>query len=167
MTTVSKLKPQEAKGEVSKTEKTTALTPFEEMERLFDEFLPRAWMRPFGQWPRFGEMGVFEGKTPRVDVVDRESEVLVRAEVPGVEKDKLDVSISEHMLTISGSTSHEEEKEEGNYYRKETSRGEFYRSVRLPGNVDTEHVKASYKDGLLEVTLPKLEKEQRRKVAVE
>ena len=78
------------------------LTPFEEMERLFDDFFPPSWMRGWhGGWPSWSALEApFEGRTPRVDVIDRDEEVVVRAELPGVKKDDLEVSLAENLLTV-------------------------------------------------------------------
>lgn len=145
------------------------VSPFEEMERLFDNFSSRGWMRPFSRdWPAWGDVaGPFEGKTPRVDVIDREAEIVVRAELPGVEKKDLDISLTDNSVTIKASTAREEKEEKGNYYRCEISHGAFARSVALPGDVDTEGAKAAFKDGVLELTLPKVERSRRRKIKVE
>ncbi|MDE2089817.1 MAG: Hsp20/alpha crystallin family protein, partial [Gammaproteobacteria bacterium] len=76
------------------------------MEHMFDEFFPRGWMRPSRwEWPSgLGPGPSFEGRLPRVDVLDRDDAVVVRAEVPGVKKDDLDVSLSERSVTIRGSS---------------------------------------------------------------
>ena len=136
------------------------VSPFEDMDRWFEGFFPRGWMRPSRMdWPRWGEMAApFEGRMPKVDVIDHDEEVVVRAEVPGVEKDDLDVSISDNTVTIKGETRREEKEEKGDYYRCETSRGAFARTVMLPDYVDTEGAKAKFKDGVLELMLPKVEK---------
>ncbi len=146
-----------------------ALSPFEEMDRLFESVLPRGWMRPFRmEWPRWGELAApFEGRMPKVDVIDRDEEVVVRAEVPGVEKEDLDVSVSDNAVTIKGQTKREEKEEKGDYYRCEISRGAFTRTVMLPGVVDADKAKAQFKDGVLELTLPKVEEAKRRTVRID
>lgn len=146
-----------------------ALSPFEEMDRLFESVLPRGWMRPFHmEWPRWGELAApFEGRMPKVDVIDRDEEVVVRAEVPGVEKEDLDVSVSDNAVTIKGQTKREEKEEKGDYYRCEISRGAFTRTVMLPGAVDADKAKAQFKDGVLELTLPKVEEAKRRTVRID
>jgi hypothetical protein len=80
---------------------------------------------------------VFEGRMPSVDVIDRDNEILVRAEIPGVDKKDLDVSVTEDSVCIKGSVQHEEEEEKGEYYRRETSSGSFARTMILPSEVDT------------------------------
>lgn len=143
------------------------MNPFEEMERLFEASFPGAWLRPW-RWPTFNEMAApFEGRMPKVDVIDRENEVLLRAELPGVNKDDIEVSLSDHSVVIKGSTSKEEKEEEGNYYRRETMRGEFSRTVTLPADVDTEKAGAKFTDGVLELAMPKSEKSKRRSIKVD
>ena len=149
-----------------------ALTPFDEMDRVFDRLLegfgPR-WMRPLGwEWPWTAEgEGGLEYRMPRVDVIDRDEAVVVRAELPGVEKKDLDVSMTERTLTIKATTHRESEEEKGEYQRRETLRGEFLRTVTLPAEVNGEKAKAVFKDGMLELTLPKLEVAKRRTITVE
>ncbi len=149
-----------------------ALSPFEEMEermdRLFEGFLPRGWMRPF-HWERpfLGELAHLEMKMPKVDVIDRENEVLVRAEVPGVAREDIEVSVEENTVTIKGKTSHEEKEEKGDFYRCEIRRGAFSRTVALPRGVDGAKARATFKDGILELSLPKLEKSRRVSVKVQ
>ena len=106
---------------------------FEDMERLFDTFFAQGWPRPWHQeWPALGEANkLFEAPLPRVDVIDRDGEIIVKAELPGVDKKDLDVSMTEDSLTIKGSTRHEEKEEKDNYYRSEISRGEFMRTLAL------------------------------------
>jgi HSP20 family protein len=141
------------------------LSPFEGFDRMFDEFLGRGWMRPFRRdWLAFPE---FEMTMPKVDVIDRDEEVVVRAEVPSVKKEDIEVSISGNMVTIKGETKKEEKEEKGDYYRAEISRGSFSRMVSLPADVDESKAKAALKDGVLELTLPKIEKAKRRTIKVD
>src|SRR5688572_26777047 len=89
-----------------------ALSPFEEMDRLFESFFPRGWMRPFRtEWPTWPEM-MPAARVPQVDVLDRDADILVRAEIPGVKKEDLDVSLTDDSVTIRGSARREEEEEE-------------------------------------------------------
>lgn len=143
-------------------------SPLEEIERYFDRVFPHRWLEPF-RWerPHWPELGtVFEGRMPRVDVIDREDEIVVHAELPGVEKEDLDVSMTENTVTVKGSTKREEKEEKGDYYRCEISRGAFARTVALPGDVDTEKAAATFKDGILELKLPKVSKSKRRSVPI-
>ena len=99
--------------------------------------------------------------------MDKEEVVIVRAEVPGMKKEDLEVSVTDNTVTIRGSTKHEEKTEEGEYYRCEISRGEFSRTVGLPAEVDGDKAKATFKDGVLELTLPKVAVSKRRSIKVE
>jgi HSP20 family protein len=157
--------PVKANTEVSKSN-TSMLNPFEEMERIFEASFPGAWLRPW-RWPMLNEMATpFEGRLPKVDVIDREDEVLVRVELPGVNKDDIEVSLTDHSVQIMGSTSKEEKEEEGSYYRHETMRGKFSRTVTLPSNVDTEKASAKFKEGILELVVQKRERAMRRSIKV-
>jgi HSP20 family protein len=144
------------------------LSPFEEMDRLFERFFPHSWLRPWrAELPGWGELMPFEVRTPRVDVIDHEDELIVRAEVPGVKKDDLDVSVTDDTITIHGEVKHETAEEEGEYYHREMTYGSFYRVIPLPAGVDTEKCKVTFKDGILEMKLPKLEAAKRRKIEIE
>ena len=139
----------------------------EDIEQLFDDFLRRGWPHPWRMgWPGFAEPSP-GFRAPRVDVIDRDGEVVVQAEIPGVDRKDLDISVSEDSVTIRGETRSEEQQEEGEYYRCEISRGSFSRTVALPGDVDNDKCKTSFKDGVLELTVPKVEKAKRRTIKVE
>ena len=143
-----------------------ALSPFEEMDRLFSRMMGRpfsaGWMDPLRyEWPSL------QAEMPRVDVIDRDKEVVIRAEIPGVAREDLEVTMDDNTVTFRGSTRHEEEKEEGEYHYRETSRGEFCRTITLPANVDAGKAKAHYKDGMVELVLPKVQPSQRKKIKVE
>lgn len=146
-----------------------ALSPFEEMERLFEGFMSGHLLRPFRwDWPSWGEpMSLLENRLPRVDIIDRDDEIVLRAEMPGVEKKDLDVSLTDNTVTIKGRTYQEQREEQGNYYRSEMSRGAFARTVTLPGDVEGAKAKATFKDGVLELSLPKTETSKRRSITVE
>jgi len=155
--------------EVQQGEPQRALSPFEEMDRMFDRFMHSGWMRP-SQWemPRMPRMQMpFAGKMPSVDVIDGDEEITIRAEVPGVAKDDLEITMTDTTVTIKGKTSHEEKEVKGDYFRQEISRGSFTRTVALPSAVDTDQAKTTFKDGLLELTAPKIEKVTRRTIKVE
>ncbi len=135
---------------------------FSEFDRMFEEFFNRRWMRPFG-WSR--PLAEFED-LPRVDVIDREAEVIVRAALPGYRKEDVEVSIANGVLTLRGETRAESKEEKGDYYCREILRGEFARSLALPADVDEAKASATMKDGILELVLPKLEKSKRRTIPI-
>lgn len=158
-----------AKGTPTKepTRTPSRSDPFTEMDRWFERMMGRpwgrGWMEPLrGEWPVFGRE-----ELPRVDVVDRDTEVVVRAEVPGVPREDLEVTLSGNTVTFRGTVMREEEKEEGEYHYRETSRGEFTRTVTLPADVDGNAARAKYRDGIVELTLPKVEASQRKHIEIE
>lgn len=143
-------------------------TSFEDMERMFEDFGPGGWLRHWRhEFPRWEHLMPFEGRAPRVDVIDRDEEVVIHAELPGVNKKDLDVSLTDDAVTIKGTSTHEEKEEKGDYFRREMSRGEFSRTVSLPCEVDDSKAKATFKDGIMELVLPKVEPTKRRSVKVE
>lgn len=160
---------KESNQELQKQEPARTPSPFEEMDRLFEHYFSRGWLHPF-RWarPSWDELPMpFEGKMPKVDVVDHDNEVIVRAEVPGVDKKDLDISVTENTVSIKGSTSHEAKEEKGDYYRCEISRGSFSRVVPLPAEVDAEKASSKFKDGVVELTLPKAKKAKRHTIKVD
>ena len=160
---------KESKQALLKPEPARSLHPFEEMDRLFENYFSHGWLHPF-RWrqPSRGETTMpFEGRMPRVNVIERDDEVIVKAEVPGVDKKDLDISVTDDTVSIKGSTRHEEKDEEGDYYHCEISRGSFSRVVPLPAEVDAEKASSKFKDGILELTLPKIKKAKRHSIKVD
>lgn len=162
----------EALAVTGKPAAARALSPFEEMDRMFENFLGRSWPRPWAHPPRWDlpawpEMPAMNLRMPKVDIVDQDNAVVVRAEVSGVKKEDLEISLGDNTVTIRGRTQHEEKEEKGDYYRSEISRGEFSRTVALPCDVDSDKSSAKLVNGILELTLPKLEKAKRRSLKVE
>jgi HSP20 family protein len=137
---------------------------FDEMDRLFGRFLGRR----FGHmgWPRMWWPEELEVPWPSVDIYDEKESVVVKAEIPGVRKEELEVNVTEDAVTISGEKKKEEKKEEKDYYRLERSYGSFRRSFPLPADVDSSKAKAKFKDGVLEVTIPKTEKAKKKEIKV-
>ncbi|HYX63209.1 MAG TPA: Hsp20/alpha crystallin family protein [Burkholderiales bacterium] len=148
-----------------KLERIPPARPFGDIARTMDELFGRRWLRPF-EWERWERPFAEVAAMPSVDVIDRDDEVVVRAEVPGYKKEDIEVSVSDSLLTIKGETKTEEKEEKGDYYRCEISHGAFSRSIGLPATVDDSKAKASMKDGVLELTLPKLEKSKRHTIAI-
>lgn len=154
--------------EIRKAAPAHSLISFDEMDRLFDSFLRRSWLRPLHfDWPTSDIALPFNGHLPKVDVIDRENDILIRAETPGVEKKDLDITVGEDNVTIKGTTRREAENEKGDYYRHELSEGSFSRTIGLPASVDSPKAKANFKDGILELVLPKIEKAKRHNVKIE
>lgn len=162
-----------AKKEISREMETATHIPrlpasFKEWERMFEDFMPRRWVWPFQMdWPTWMDMTLpFNGNLPKVDVIERDGEVVVRAEVPGVEKKDLDVTVTDNTVTLKGRTTHEQKEEKGDYYRSEISRGSFARTVTLPAEVEGPKAQASFKEGMLELVIPKVHKSDRHSVKI-
>ena len=157
--------------EIQSSDKDRVPSPFGEMDHWFDDFFHPGWMHPCRQqWPNWRDRDIespIKGRIPKVDVIDRDKEIVIHAELPGVNKDDLDVSLTENAVNIRASTKHEEKEEKGEYFRREMSRGEFQRTIPLPVNVDSENAKASFKDGIMELTLPKVKNSKRKTIKVE
>lgn len=128
----------------------------EEINRLFD--LPSS-----DDWGRESE---FFGWAPAVDVYEDKDCVMVKAELPGMKKEDIDISLHEGSLIISGERKSESTVNEGESSRSERFFGRFQRSLELPRPVDPNNVKASYKDGILTVTLPKTEESKPKQITV-
>jgi HSP20 family protein len=138
------------------------------MDRLFEDFMrPGA---PFGfRWPErlFGRWPVeFDVRAPALDVFEEKDAVVVKAEVPGMTKDDLRVDVSGDVLTLRGEKKKEEKVEEDDYYCQERMYGAFTRSIRLPVDVRAEKAMATFKNGILELRLPKSEEAKRQRVSV-
>ena len=101
-----------------------------------------------------------------LDVVEEEDEILVRASIPGVKVDDIDVSIENRVLTIKAETKTEAEHKEGGYLVRERRSGSFLRSLRLPETVDADQAKTSYNDGVLTVNLPKAESKKAKHLKI-
>ncbi|MBM3243040.1 Hsp20/alpha crystallin family protein [Candidatus Poribacteria bacterium] len=140
--------------------------PFRELDELREE-MDRLFDRTFGRAvPARHEGRIVRGWMPTIDMFEREDEVVVRAEIPGMSKEEIDISTLGNTLTISGERKAEAEVKEDNYYCCERSYGRFQREITLPQGVDAEKIKASYKNGILEVTLPKKEETKPKKIEV-
>ena len=142
----------------------TGLTRWEsEMDRMMDDFFGRR-MRPW--WPERWQRGEGELTTPAVDVFEEKDEIVVKAELPGMDNNDIEVNISDSELILKGEKKKEEKVEEKDYYRCERSYGAFLRSVELPTDVQADKIKASFKNGILEVRLPKTEEAKTKQITV-
>lgn len=99
----------------------------------------------------------FKGNSPRVDVYQTEQEVIVKAEIPGVSKEDLNVYIDENSIRLSGQMKRDEQYKDENVYRTERVYGSFSRTIPLPVEVQSEQAKAEYKEGILSISVPKVE----------
>jgi len=134
----------------------------EELERRLEDvfgrpFLPAVWRRlPMEE----------RGWAPTIEVFEKEDKFVVKAELPGMKEEDIDVSVVGDTLTIKGERKAETEVKEEDYYCCERSYGGFSRSIALPSTVDANKIKASYEDGVLEVSLPKAAEVKPKKIAV-
>jgi HSP20 family protein len=155
--------------ELVKVEPTKAISPLEEMERWFEDVFKRPFSLVRPSWfprLRFPEI---EEITPTVDVFEEGDDVVVKSELPGMGKENIDVKVTDDAITISGEKKKEEKVEKKNYYRMERSYGSFTRSLHLPAEVQSEKATAKFKEGVLEVRIPKTEeaKKKEKKVLIE
>jgi len=126
----------------------------DEMDRLFDF-----------TWPT-RDSGLFSGWSPALDVHDDKDNFVVSVELPGMKKDEIDISLHDGVLTVSGERKNEREQKEGESFRSERYFGKFQRSVTLPAAVDSKNVKATYKEGVLTIHLPKAEEAKPKQIAI-
>jgi HSP20 family protein len=142
----------------------TLWSPFSDIEDM-ERHMDRMFSEPL--WPSLWSR-VPEAKAwlPDLDVFEKDGKFVVKAELPGMEEKDIDVSLEGDILTIKGEKKAEKEVTEKDYYRCERSYGSFFRSVPLPSSVDKGKVEASYNNGVLEVTLPKIAEAQPKKVKV-
>jgi HSP20 family protein len=155
------------KKELEPYRPSRALSVFEQMDRLFEDFFGRRfgpWW-PGARWPEIRWPAEMEA-SPSVDIFEDKDEVVVKAEIPGMVKEDVDVNITENTLTISGEKKKEEKVEKKDYYRIERSCGSFSRSFQLPSNVQTEKAKATFKNGVLEIRLPKTEEAKKKEIKI-
>ncbi|MBE9522959.1 MAG: Hsp20/alpha crystallin family protein [Proteobacteria bacterium] len=133
-----------------------------EMDSLFDEFFGRRTL-PSRRAKPSRASGVY---FPPVDVYEKTDEIVIKVGIPGVKKEDLEVTLLENTLTVKGQRSKDAEVREGDYYYLEQHYGSFSRSITFPVELDPEGMKASYKDGVLEIIIPKSKKEKRREIEV-
>lgn len=152
---------------LSKKDKNTYLAAIKDLEEKVETMFQDMWHKHFhrenaAELFSFGALG----KMPKMDVVDREKEISVKAELPGIDKKDIDVSLTNNQLVIKAKTCHEEKEEKGDYLKQEISKNEVYRSVLLPADIDADKVKTSFKNGVLELVIPKQEGSQRKRIEV-
>jgi HSP20 family protein len=130
-----------------------------EMNRLFDVSLGRSTR---------GETALAETVwAPAVDIYDEKDNLVIKADLPGMTQKDIDVSVEDDVLRIKGEKKKESEVKEDNFYRVERAYGSFERSFTLPSNVDVAKIKAGYKDGVLQLTLPKKEETKPKQIKVD
>lgn len=145
-----------SRSTASETATRLAATPFEfmkrfgeEMDRLFGEFgFGRGWLTPGTE--RSAREGLW---APQIEMFERDGELVVRADLPGLTKDDVSVEVNDDGITIEGERRTEQEENAPGFYRSERSYGKFYRLLPLPDGVDAENANASFRNGVLEITM--------------
>ncbi len=123
--------------------------PVSEMNRMFDNMLGGLMRRPGSQQQR-AELTEW---APAIDVITKDGDLVIRAELPGVKQEDVDITLQNNVLTLSGERKAEQEEERGGYYVRERRYGSFSRSLTVPEGVDESKIHARYEDGVLEVTV--------------
>jgi HSP20 family protein len=134
----------------------------EETGRQFDSlfetsFWPAVWRRLPAQEREW---------SPAIEVFEKEDKYVIRAELPGLKEEDVEVSVSDETLTMKGEKKTEHEVKEEEYHWSERTYGSFLRTIRLPSNVDAEKIEAEYENGIMEITLPKMAEVKPKKIAV-
>ena len=134
--------------------------PFRDITTLRDE-MNRLFSRAVGEGGGSGSAW-----TPAVDVFDTDEAIVLRAELPGLKAEDIDIEVDENVLTLKGERRFEETVEEGRYYRLERAYGHFQRGITLPQGVKADEISASFDNGVLSVRVPKADEVKPRKIAV-
>jgi len=139
--------------------------PWREMPTLHNR-INRMFDDPFFSIDRLADEDGLGMWNPAVDLYEKDDHLIIKAELPGINKDDIKVDLKDRVLTLSGERSYDNEVREENYYRRERSFGKFQRAFTLPAEVDAEKIKAEFKDGVLQIEVPKPENQKAKRVAV-
>ncbi|MBM3881702.1 MAG: Hsp20/alpha crystallin family protein [Verrucomicrobia bacterium] len=140
-----------------------AVSPIERMSSLRDQ-INRLFEAPFGELARAGEF--FNGWAPALDLREDKENLVASIELPGLKKEQIDVSVHDGVLSVAGERADESSNQEATCYRTERFYGRFHRTLTLPKPVKVDAIKATYKDGILTVTLPKTEEAKPKQITV-
>ncbi|UCG77604.1 MAG: Hsp20/alpha crystallin family protein [Nitrospirota bacterium] len=146
-------------------------TPFRElssirrdMQRLMGDLMEPIQSRELLGWPKNdGETGI----VPNLELINKKDKLIVRAELPGIEKEDVELSITDDTLTIKGEVRKSEEIKEDDYYLSEISYGKFSRTITVPAEVDGGKAKASMKNGVLEIVFPRTKESKPKEIKVD
>jgi len=128
-------------------------------DNVFDDF--------FGDFFSGARPEALRGWNPKVDVFEEADHIVMKAELPGVEKDNIAINVNGRVLTLKGERSYDNEVKEEKYTLRERAYGKFQRSFTLPAETDSEKIKAEYKDGVLELNIPKPESRKPKQIAIQ
>ncbi len=143
----------------------TRYDPFMKLQKDLDKLFRLPFDLPNLLEGEGEDLGVSEWY-PRMDVVEKDKEILVKMDLPGMEEKNINISVEGNILTISGERKMEKKEERENYHRIERLYGEFSRSLTLPNSVEVDKINAKYKNGVLEVSLPKKEEAKPKKISI-
>jgi HSP20 family protein len=164
---MAKAEPEEKA--VAKKKPSEIVSRVEDIEHWMERFMDDMWRRPFpglfggDRWLPIRPLSI---RMPSIDVYEEKDSVVVKAELPGMTKEDIEVNLAGENLTIKGEKKEDKEVKEDNYYRRERSYGSFLRTVALPSEVKSDEIKASFKDGVLEIRMPKTEEAKKKSVSV-
>jgi HSP20 family protein len=131
----------------------------DEMDRVLDDF--------YGRMPETVRESYEGDWLPAMDIKENNGEIWATIELPGLSRDEIKVSVKNDMLSVSGEKKQEKTEEKENVHRVERSYGYFKRTVKLPSEVESDNVKASFKDGLLKIKLPKVESKKVKEIPIQ
>jgi len=131
-----------------------------EMDRIFNELIPFSWRLDEGE----SEVGMW---APTTDMIETDNEYVVEVDLPGLSKDDITINCQDNVLTIEGERKRESKEEHKGYLRNERYFGTFKRAIMLPASILDDKIKATFKDGVLRVTVPKAEKSKRKTVDID
>jgi len=146
-----------------------ALIPWEpseirNMKNIFDDFFD------MGMFPRQGRLQKrwLEGGewSPVVDIIDHKDKIIAKAELPGVKKEDIKITLSENILTIRGERKKEEEVKKEDYYCCERVHGSYSRTIALPVDIEKENITSSFENGVLEIVLPKAKESKPKEIEI-
>ena len=140
-------------------------SPWREMPTLSGR-LNRFFDDPFFNISRLADDSDMGMWNPVVDLYEKDDSFMIKAELPGVDKNDIKIDLKDRLLTLSGERTYDNEVKEENYYRRERTYGKFQRAFTLPADVDSDKIKAEYKDGVLQIEVPKPEEKKAKQVTV-
>jgi len=133
--------------------------PYRDMRQM-EQAMNRMW-RGMGTWP-----GETEQWNIPIDVVQKPEEIVVKASLPGVKPEEIEITVEDNVLTLKAESVKESESQESGYLIRERSAGTFYRALRLPDSVDTDKITPVYEHGVLTIALPKAEEKKKKQIKV-
>jgi HSP20 family protein len=139
--------------------------PWREMTGMHNQ-LNHMFDSPFFRAHRSDEDVSFGLWNPAADLYEKDDRFVIKAELAGVDKDNIAIDLKDGVLTLSGERSEDNEIEEDNYYRRERTYGKFRRAFSLPADVDSDKIKAEFKDGVLQIEVPKPEERKPKQITV-